>query len=213
MRYTQNIESGRRVGKTKTHRWQMWIRTVSDQGVDINDIDMVARARELFKGDVPPGRAVSMLLTGRRRGTNEICVRCYLDRGVSVVLTDAGVCSVCKPERPDQMTNPISYHGIRTGPEGLFVEMIHGSVHVPFDAKPSQDVINHSPTGFEWGYHGSGPAQLAAAILLDVTDDISTVRRLHQLYKTEVVAGLDPDEWTITADSVIEWLANVSAKV
>lgn len=25
--------------------------------------------------------------------------------------------------------------------------------------------VNHSPTGFEWGYRGSGPAQLAYAIL------------------------------------------------
>jgi len=27
------------------------------------------------------------------------------------------------------------------------------------------DLFNHSPTGFEWGYGGSGPAQLALAIL------------------------------------------------
>lgn len=30
----------------------------------------------------------------------------------------------------------------------------------------SQKVYNHSPDGFNWGYHGSGPAQLALAILL-----------------------------------------------
>src|SRR5204863_5783137 len=30
----------------------------------------------------------------------------------------------------------------------------------------SQRVINHSPDGFAWGYGGSGPAQLALAILL-----------------------------------------------
>lgn len=28
-------------------------------------------------------------------------------------------------------------------------------------------VRNHSPTGFSWGYNGSGPAQLALAILCD----------------------------------------------
>ena len=27
------------------------------------------------------------------------------------------------------------------------------------------DLVNHSPTGFEWGYGGSGPAQLAVAML------------------------------------------------
>ena len=30
---------------------------------------------------------------------------------------------------------------------------------------PRLDLFNHSPTGFEWGYFGSGPAQLALAIV------------------------------------------------
>ncbi|GAI22752.1 unnamed protein product, partial [marine sediment metagenome] len=35
----------------------------------------------------------------------------------------------------------------------------------------SQKICDHSPDGFNWGYAGSGPAQLALAILLDVTED------------------------------------------
>jgi hypothetical protein len=35
------------------------------------------------------------------------------------------------------------------------------------DPKPSQKLRNHSPDGFNWGYGGSGPAQLALAIMLD----------------------------------------------
>jgi hypothetical protein len=31
------------------------------------------------------------------------------------------------------------------------------------------DIVNHSPTGFAWGYSGSGSAQLAVAILADWT--------------------------------------------
>lgn len=31
----------------------------------------------------------------------------------------------------------------------------------------SLKIRNHSPDGFEWGYGGSGPSQLALAILLD----------------------------------------------
>lgn len=34
------------------------------------------------------------------------------------------------------------------------------------DPKPSQEMRNHSPDGFNWGYGGSGPAQLALAIML-----------------------------------------------
>lgn len=37
------------------------------------------------------------------------------------------------------------------------------------DPKPSQKYYNHSPDGFNWGYSGSGPAQLALAIMLKLT--------------------------------------------
>jgi len=29
------------------------------------------------------------------------------------------------------------------------------------------DLVNHSPSGFEWSYGGSGPAQLALTLLAD----------------------------------------------
>ena len=35
---------------------------------------------------------------------------------------------------------------------------------------------DHAPTGPEWGYHGSGPSQLAIAILLVVTDTVEAER-------------------------------------
>lgn len=36
---------------------------------------------------------------------------------------------------------------------------------------PRLDLANHSPTGFAWGYEGSGPAQAALAILADYLGD------------------------------------------
>jgi hypothetical protein len=35
-------------------------------------------------------------------------------------------------------------------------------------ARELAHVVKHSPTGFSWGYAGSGPADLARSILLDV---------------------------------------------
>jgi hypothetical protein len=40
----------------------------------------------------------------------------------------------------------------------------------PLDPAASRKVYNHSPDGFAWGYNGSGPAQLALAILMRHTD-------------------------------------------
>lgn len=68
------------------------------------------------------------------------------------------------------------------------------------------DHVNHSPDGFAWGYGGSGPAQLAYAILFDVTNDADKSQQFYQDYKWAVVARLPRKPWTITAASVNEWL-------
>lgn len=56
------------------------------------------------------------------------------------------------------------------------------------DPKPSQKVYNHSPDGFNWGYGGSGPAQLALAILLNFVPK-ETATQLYQGLKWSTVAG------------------------
>ena len=67
---------------------------------------------------------------------------------------------------------------------------------------PRLDLWNHSPTGFEWGYPGSGPAQLALAILADhLRNDDETIR-LYQEFKRAVVANLDYEGWTLTSDQI-----------
>lgn len=55
--------------------------------------------------------------------------------------------------------------------------------------RESQKVCNHSPDGFNWGYGGSGPAQLALAIMLEFTDR-NTAWRLYQDFKWKVVSKL-----------------------
>lgn len=70
---------------------------------------------------------------------------------------------------------------------------------------PSLRVVNHSPTGFNWGYGGSGPAQLALGLLLDVTGDKDLADRLHQNFKWEKVAKFE-DEWEITSEEIQAWI-------
>ncbi len=53
----------------------------------------------------------------------------------------------------------------------------------------SQRVINHSPDGFSWGYEGSGPAQLALAILLLFMPK-EEAERHHQEFKRLFVSQL-----------------------
>jgi len=67
---------------------------------------------------------------------------------------------------------------------------------------PRNDLMNHSPNGFEWGYGGSGPAQLALAILADALQDDERALRLHQRFKDRMIAPIDGDEFTMTAARV-----------
>ena len=65
------------------------------------------------------------------------------------------------------------------------------------------DLFNHSPTGFSWGYTGSGPAQLALALLADALGDDDLAVRLHQAFKFRVVACWPEGErWWITAEQI-----------
>ena len=74
--------------------------------------------------------------------------------------------------------------------------------------KRSQTLVNHSPDGFAWGYGGSGPAQLALALLLDRTNDPALALAHYQEFKWEVVAKWPSDEkWTLSVAEIDEWLA------
>lgn len=68
---------------------------------------------------------------------------------------------------------------------------------------PRLDLRNHSPTGFSWGYNGSGCAQTALAILCDVTDD-ETALEFYQEFKNRVIARIPQTSvFTITAAEVL----------
>lgn len=73
------------------------------------------------------------------------------------------------------------------------------------------DLANHSPTGFEWGYAGSGPAQLALAILADALRNGSRARRLHQRFKFAIVSGLPRERWKIERSQVLAIVRTLEA--
>ncbi len=81
----------------------------------------------------------------------------------------------------------------------------HSDVVKELTPDRSLKLFNHSPTGFNWGYGGSGPAQLALAILLDYTNDSDKAIMFYQRFKTFVVAGWG-DNWSITCVELDGWL-------
>jgi hypothetical protein len=94
------------------------------------------------------------------------------------------------------------YRGYRYQEAGPLVVTKDGK---PLSPGPSQKVFNHSPNGFQWGYGGSGPAQLALALLLDATGDPDLSVRLHQRFKRHFVATWG-EKWQISTDEIETWL-------
>lgn len=64
---------------------------------------------------------------------------------------------------------------------------------------PRNDLRNHSPDGFSWGYLGSGPAQLSLAILIKVLQDWSRVQPIYHIFKERFIAHI-PQHANWTAD-------------
>ena len=68
-----------------------------------------------------------------------------------------------------------------------------------------QSIISHSPTGIEWGYGGSGPADLALNVLaLLVPQEIAEV--LHQDFKWQFIAPMPKEGGTIPIETIRAWI-------
>lgn len=64
------------------------------------------------------------------------------------------------------------------------------------DPAHSLKVRNHSPDGFNWGYAGSGPAQLALAICLIVIGNPCN----YQAFKFDHIATLPQGDFDVTIE-------------
>lgn len=87
------------------------------------------------------------------------------------------------------------------GPVEVFFSYPEGDLALP----KRFDLRNHSPDGFQWGYGGSGPAQLALAILAHAIGPVQALR-LYQIYKRDVIAQWPPYlPLDIPQEDVLRW--------
>ena len=100
-------------------------------------------------------------------------------------------------------------------------------------------VYYHSPAGFDWGYGGSGPAELALNLLLDALEpaEIACTRckgkgryrgercyecrglgiadaiwRAHHDFKWHFIAGLPEVRWSLERADVVDWWRSNGAR-
>jgi len=106
------------------------------------------------------------------------------------------------------------YIGIRRDGGCLVVVLGNGGFH------PLTHHVHHSPDGLEWGYGGSGPADLAMAILADAAPDLFDDAeeppipvQMYQQFKHDVVSRLPRSGWLIDQAGVLAWVDAANAGV
>lgn len=97
------------------------------------------------------------------------------------------------------------YQGTRDTDHRTTVEVVRTDGHTVL-AYPLPHVVRHSPDGFEWGYGGSGPSDLALAILADVLG-CEPEPKVYQRFKFDFVANWG-DRWMISERVIRGWLEN-----
>ena len=106
----------------------------------------------------------------------------------------------------------ITYFGKQEGPDRQVVSIRHSNGNVTF---LKQRIVLHSPTGFGWGYGGSGPADLALNMLYDYL--LRTKWKgarclaldLHQSFKWGFIAT-STKELSVSGERIAEWLKGAS---
>jgi len=111
-------------------------------------------------------------------------------------------------ERWQASTDRVEYVGMRVDGTPVVLNL---TTHERLSPNRSLGLVRHSPAGFDWGYTGSGPAQLACALLLDYTDDETVAQQHYIQFRNDVVSQLvcdgPADCWHLTGEDIEAALA------
>lgn len=88
--------------------------------------------------------------------------------------------------------------------DGIKVYVVTEKIDGGLDREPLNHLVLHSPDGFEWGYQGSGPADLALAILADFFGEQPTKAELDQGYFEITLEELKESDRTNTPGELLE---------
>lgn len=103
----------------------------------------------------------------------------------------------------DRETNQVAtYQGIRS-PDGAALVTVDGET-----LDPRHDLRNLA-LAFEWGYVGSGPYQLALALLAHHRDDREALRS-YKDFAEAVVSELAENQWSLDGDALDRGIENMT---
>jgi hypothetical protein len=108
------------------------------------------------------------------------------------VLPDKTVCRECAPK-------------CVTAIEGFTDDIVCSRWVGGIKTNVPRRIVRHSPSGFMWGYAGSGPADFALNILSMFIGQ-EEAERYYMDFKFEVVAAIPYEGGTVKRDFILEWI-------
>ena len=94
------------------------------------------------------------------------------------------------------------YMGVNTGPGPQDVVVFYADNS--HQTHPLRHVVKHSPDGFQWGYGGSGPADLALSILYNCLG-ASLADKYYQTFKRKFIEPVGRQLYIKESD-VLLWI-------
>ena len=74
-----------------------------------------------------------------------------------------------------------------------------------FETTSLRHICRHSPDGFEWGYGGSGPADLALSILCDAVGK-EDANKFYMDFKWDFISKFPKESFRISEGDVKKWI-------
>lgn len=101
-----------------------------------------------------------------------------------------------------KLRKAVAFKGVRKADDCVvYVTDMKGRILGELD--PRFDIANKSPTGFEWGYLGSGPTQLAIAMCCAVLgDEKESDPNVYLEFRNHVIARIKSDTWSLLGEDV-----------
>ncbi len=79
----------------------------------------------------------------------------------------------------------------------------YGEVELP----TMYELFPQSKDGFDWGYNGAGPTQLAFSMLYQLTN-LEFAKENATKFTNDVIRTLSSRDWLLNASDVLEWIEN-----
>lgn len=92
--------------------------------------------------------------------------------------------------------------GVNTGPGPQDVVVFYTDLSNV--THPLPHIVRHSPDGFQWGYGGNGPADLALSILCDCLS-VPLAHKYYQAFKRKFIEPLDRKLYIKESD-ILLWI-------